>query len=93
MSSLVDAQVRAALLGTLQTLLNEWQTEPLDFEHVQDRVCYYTTRRAGLDPVTGRELHVVAAFLVSDVEQEAKDWYRALHDFPGEAGRSAPQSS
>lgn len=77
--ALVDVQVRKAIRETFEGLLESWDDQPINFEHAEG-VCYWTTRVAVPDQVTGEELHVVVAFLVADVEQEAKDWYRAFNE-------------
>ena len=80
---LVDDQIRRTMRATLQAMLDDWSDLDVQFEHTEDQVFYWTTRHTVPDElVPGVELHVTAAFLISDEEQEAKDWYVALDTLP-----------
>ena len=76
---LVDDQVRRAMRASLQAMLDDWSDPDLTIENVEDQVFIWTTRHTVTDDtVPGEEYHVAAAFVVSELEQEANDWYEEL---------------
>ena len=76
---LVDDQIRRAMRAGLQSMLDDWSDLDLTIQHVEDKVYIWTARHTVTDDIAPAETyHVAAAFVVSELEQEANEWYEEL---------------
>ena len=80
---LVDDQIRRAMRASLQAMLDDWSDIEVTIEHIEDQVYFWRTRHTVTDDIVpGEKYHVAAAFVVSELEQEAKDWYEEMKLLP-----------
>ena len=76
---LVDDQIRRAMRASLQAMLDDWSDIDFTIEHIEDQVFIWTTKHMVTDDIVlGEKYHVAAAFVVSELEQEAIEWYEEL---------------